>query len=63
MGFGSRKKGTYILDEYDVCGGNGDNYAAKDGDRTGKETPLPINHLLPQILSFRFLLSRMKENR
>lgn len=62
MGFGKRKKGTYILDEDDVCGGNDRDYAAEDGDRTGKETPLSIDHLLPQILSFRFLLSRMKWN-
>jgi len=51
MRFGDRKKGTYILDEDEVCGGNGGDYAAEDGDRTGKETPLPIDHLLPQILA------------
>lgn len=55
MGFGEWKKGTYILDEDDVCGGDGDDYAAENGDRAGKETPLPIDHLLPLILSLRFL--------
>ncbi|KOM25253.1 hypothetical protein LR48_Vigan66s000600 [Vigna angularis] len=34
MEFGAWKKGTYILDEYDVCGGNGSDYPAEDGDRT-----------------------------
>ena len=35
-----------ILDEDNVGGGDGDDYAAEDGDRAGKETPLPIDHLL-----------------
>ena len=46
MGFGEWKKEAYILDEDNVGGGDGDDYAAEDGDRAGKETPLPIDHLL-----------------
>lgn len=55
MGFGEWKKEAYILDEDNVGGGDGDDYAAENGDRAGKETPLPIDHLLPLILSLRFL--------